>query len=149
MNERLLEERRELQREVANWRRALRTDLEAHEDDRAAWRHEIGAARQRLAEIEEEWELPEEPRLRRAALELREHFPAFMDVVVEHRKQDKAINGAIFEDHGVPMVVACCGCEMTMVLFSAVLDQHGRCWCEGCAGDFEEDPERSRPKGGG
>lgn len=41
-----------------------------------------------------------------------------------------------FTDHataGLPMVVKCTGCTMTMVGAGALIDAQGRCWCDDCA----------------
>ena len=40
--------------------------------------------------------------------------------------------GAWFQKNRLPMVVHCTGCEMTMPLFSAYIDQAGYTWCESC-----------------
>ncbi|MEV1145183.1 hypothetical protein [Micromonospora sp. NPDC049799] len=36
------------------------------------------------------------------------------------------------EKAGVPMVVACTGCEMTMAGALALIDSNGYCWCVAC-----------------
>jgi hypothetical protein len=41
-----------------------------------------------------------------------------------------------WDDHaaaGLPMVVACTGCTMTMAGASARIDRDGQCWCITCA----------------
>lgn len=40
---------------------------------------------------------------------------------------------AEFQLAGIPMVVRCTSCDMTMVCFSAFLDSDGRTYCERCA----------------
>jgi hypothetical protein len=41
-----------------------------------------------------------------------------------------------WDDHaavGLPMVVACTGCTMTMAGAGALIDASGQCWCADCA----------------
>lgn len=45
------------------------------------------------------------------------------------------INGSWFSDNGLPMVVACCCCDMTMASPSAFIDDDGNCYCSGCSGE--------------
>ena len=60
-----------------------------------------------------------------------------------------SITLAEFQRVGLPMVVACVGCAMTMNFFSALVDEDGRIWCRDCAGngelgDVAEDDPRDR-----
>ena len=50
------------------------------------------------------------------------------------RGPTESITGAEFEAVGLPMLVACTGCGMTMSLPSALLDPHDRVWCPACLG---------------
>lgn len=51
------------------------------------------------------------------------------------------ITGEQFEAAGLPMVVACTGCEMTMVLTAdRPCDGSGRVYCEQCADDGNDVP---------
>lgn len=43
------------------------------------------------------------------------------------------VSGEWFTKHNLPMVVSCKCCEMSMILFSASVDEDGYCYCEGCA----------------
>ncbi len=53
--------------------------------------------------------------------------------------EDGSISLAAFEAVGVPMVVACTNCEMTMVCGPKVpCDEDGRIWCTECAEAFED-----------
>lgn len=61
---------------------------------------------------------------------LAEHSPAFAEAI----KGLDSIPGDLFQQHGVPMVVACTHCQMTMAVFSAKVDDHGNTWCVDCAG---------------
>ena len=42
-----------------------------------------------------------------------------------------------FSEHGLPMIVACTCCGMTMSSPSAMIDDDGSCYCGGCAGEEE------------
>ena len=44
------------------------------------------------------------------------------------------INGSWFVENGLPMVVACTCCGMTMSSPSAWIDRNGQCFCGGCIG---------------
>ena len=44
-----------------------------------------------------------------------------------------SIDGGWFAAHGLPLIVACSCCEMTMALPSAMIDEHGHCFCSNCA----------------
>jgi formylmethanofuran dehydrogenase subunit E len=43
------------------------------------------------------------------------------------------INGKWFADKGLPMIVECACCGMTMALPSAMIDEEGRIFCSQCA----------------
>ena len=47
---------------------------------------------------------------------------------------DDNIESKWFTDHGLPMVCRCANCEMSMILFSAYIDQDGYTYCASCAG---------------
>lgn len=47
--------------------------------------------------------------------------------------KSNTISGGWFASHGLPMIVACSCCEMTMALPSAMIDEHGHCFCSNCA----------------
>ena len=51
----------------------------------------------------------------------------------------KSINGQVFVDLGLPMVVACKCCGMTMSLPSAQVDEEGYTWCSDCAPRDEDE----------
>ena len=44
------------------------------------------------------------------------------------------IPGNWFSENGIPMIVACTCCGMTMSSPSAWIDRDGQCYCSGCAG---------------
>ena len=44
------------------------------------------------------------------------------------------INGTWFAENGLPMVVSCTCCGMTMALPSALIDDEGYIYCASCAG---------------
>lgn len=48
------------------------------------------------------------------------------------------ISGAWFVDNGIPMIVHCTCCEMTMASPSAWIDDEGYTYCSDCAGVNEE-----------
>lgn len=48
---------------------------------------------------------------------------------------ENIIPGTWFSEHGLPMVVACTCCGMTMSSPSAMIDDDGSCYCGGCAGE--------------
>lgn len=63
-------------------------------------------------------------------------FPGFVTGVELMRRVvgDKATYG--WDDHakvGLPMIVACTGCTMTMAGAGALIDADGQCWCADCA----------------
>ncbi len=43
------------------------------------------------------------------------------------------INGKWFAENGLPMIVECTCCGMTMALPSAMIDEEGRIFCSQCA----------------
>ena len=43
------------------------------------------------------------------------------------------INGVWFSEKGLPMVVRCTCCEMTMALPNAIIDEDGYTFCASCA----------------
>lgn len=45
------------------------------------------------------------------------------------------IPGDWFSKTGIPMIVACTCCGMTMAAPSALIDNNGQCYCSGCAGE--------------
>lgn len=47
---------------------------------------------------------------------------------------EDVIPGEWFAKHGLPMVVRCACCEMTMALPSAWIDDYGYTLCSDCAG---------------
>ena len=49
-----------------------------------------------------------------------------------------SISGDWFYDNGIPMIVRCCCCDMTMASPSAWIDEEGYTYCADCA-DIEEE----------
>lgn len=49
------------------------------------------------------------------------------------------VNGVWFAERGLPMVVSCASCGMTMALPSAYIAEDTACLCHNCAGVEEED----------
>ena len=47
------------------------------------------------------------------------------------------ISGTWFSENGIPMVVSCNCCGMTMTSPSALIDEDGCCYCSSCAGTTE------------
>ena len=45
------------------------------------------------------------------------------------------IPGNWFSENGLPMIVACTYCGMTMSSPSALVDDDGHCYCSSCAGE--------------
>ena len=43
-----------------------------------------------------------------------------------------------FSEHGLPMVVQCSCCQMTMALPSAFVDEEGSVFCKNCASSLED-----------
>lgn len=48
------------------------------------------------------------------------------------------IPGTWFSENGLPMVVACTCCGMTMAAPSAWIDMDGSCYCGSCIGEEDE-----------
>jgi len=48
------------------------------------------------------------------------------------------IPGNWFSENGIPMIVACTCCGMTMSSPSAWIDRDGQCYCSGCAGAVDD-----------
>lgn len=65
---------------------------------------------------------------------LREHRPAFLAKMERAEKSGRGVSGGTFDEHGLPMVVSCTGCEMTLTLFSAWISSDDQLWCSDCAG---------------
>ena len=53
------------------------------------------------------------------------------------------VNGTWFTEHHLPMIVRCTDCGMTMVLFSAMINDEGLLYCENCAQIFKADETES------
>ena len=45
-----------------------------------------------------------------------------------------SVSGEWFAKNGLPMIVRCTCCDMTMVLFSAYVNEEGETFCASCAG---------------
>jgi Zn finger protein HypA/HybF involved in hydrogenase expression len=59
-----------------------------------------------------------------------------MGIVLEHK--DGVINGSEFDKHDIPMVVRCTGCQMTMVVTSATIDDKtGETFCPSCSEEIK------------
>lgn len=43
------------------------------------------------------------------------------------------VNGSWFVENGLPMIVECCCCGMSMASPNAMVDYDGNCYCSGCA----------------
>lgn len=66
---------------------------------------------------------------------------SFADYIKEHRNLEMPhgnIPGSWFAENGLPMVVHCTCCEMTMASPSAWIDDEGYTYCSDCAGVEEE-----------
>ena len=50
------------------------------------------------------------------------------------------ISGAWFSQNGLPMIVSCTCCGMTMSAPSALIDRTGQVFCTGCGDAFESIP---------
>lgn len=46
---------------------------------------------------------------------------------------DGDVNGSWFVENGLPMIVECCCCGMSMASQNAMVDYDGNCYCSGCA----------------
>ena len=60
----------------------------------------------------------------------------FEEMGVEMPKGE--INGSWFSENGLPMIVKCSCCGMTMALPSAMVDDDGHCFCSSCSCEFDE-----------
>ena len=60
----------------------------------------------------------------------------FEELGVEMPKGE--INGSWFSENGLPMIVECSCCGMTMALPSAMIDDDGHCFCSSCSCEFDE-----------
>ena len=45
------------------------------------------------------------------------------------------INGSWFRAHGLPMIVQCTNCQMTMCIVNAMVDDEDQTFCTDCAGE--------------
>ena len=50
------------------------------------------------------------------------------------------ISGAWFSQNGLPMILACTCCGMTMSAPSALIDHNGQVYCSGCGDPTEWEP---------
>lgn len=60
---------------------------------------------------------------------------AFIEEDLRIKVPQGNISGEWFAKAGIPMVVRCTCCETTMVIFSALVDDDGSCYCHDCAGE--------------
>ena len=44
------------------------------------------------------------------------------------------VDAGWFDEQGLPMIVECTCCQMTMALPNAYIDEDGHTYCSGCAG---------------
>lgn len=58
----------------------------------------------------------------------------FKEQYPEDFPESETISGGWFHNRGIPMVVRCAGCETTMCVVSACIDEKGITWCSSCAG---------------
>ena len=65
---------------------------------------------------------------------------SFMDYAKKRYNDmpEKVIPGDWFAKHGIPMIVRCNCCDMTMATPSAYLDDEGYTYCSECAGVNED-----------
>lgn len=65
---------------------------------------------------------------------------SFFDYVREQGIEipERTISGEWFHEHGFPMIVRCCCCDMTMASPSAWIDKQGYTYCSDCAEVEEE-----------
>lgn len=63
---------------------------------------------------------------------------------IEIEVPDGEVDGTWFAEHNLPMIVRCTDCGTTMVLFSAMIDDEGLLYCEGCAPLFEIDEAKNK-----
>lgn len=45
----------------------------------------------------------------------------------------ESVSGGWFAERRLPMIVACCCCQMTMALPSAQIDENGNIFCQSCS----------------
>lgn len=45
-----------------------------------------------------------------------------------------SVSGKWFAENGLPAIVRCTCCDMTMVMFSAYVNEEGETFCASCAG---------------
>jgi hypothetical protein len=72
---------------------------------------------------------------------LKRNRSAFFAIMARAEKSGRGVSGGTFEEHGLPMVVSCTGCEMTMTLFSARISEDRQLWCSDCSGHREVDEQ--------
>jgi predicted nucleic acid-binding Zn-ribbon protein len=65
---------------------------------------------------------------------LAEKHPAFLARFDADNLEKGSVSMGAFLDHGLPMVVSCTGCEMTMTLtsLSVNVDDDDCVWCQEC-----------------
>jgi hypothetical protein len=76
-------------------------------------------------------------------------YIAFQAGVLDHPDaKDGQVPFSVFEEKGLPPIVACSGCGMTMNLLSpgCLVDMNDRIWCHDCAGFEEDEPTREIPE---
>jgi hypothetical protein len=52
-------------------------------------------------------------------------------------EDQQRVEASEFAKAGLPMIVACYGCDMTLCIANCLLDDDGRFWCKSCAEDLE------------
>lgn len=65
-------------------------------------------------------------------------FSDYIKTKMNLEMPEGTIPGTWFSQNGLPMVVSCCCCEMTMASPSAWVDDEGYTYCADCAGIEEE-----------
>jgi hypothetical protein len=60
-------------------------------------------------------------------------FRTGIDLVREAAGDKDSYDWADHDAVGLPMIVACTGCTMTMAGAAALIDAEGFCWCADCA----------------
>lgn len=61
---------------------------------------------------------------------------AFKDYIKDNYNltmPEPTVSGDWFTENGLPMIVACTCCGMTMAAPSAMIDDDGQCYCSNCA----------------
>lgn len=66
------------------------------------------------------------------------NFRQYVEIKMNLEMPKGNISGAWFSENGIPMVVRCSCCGMTMASPSAWIDDEGYTFCNSCA-DVEED----------